>query len=112
MTATYRVAGLTAGLGGFAALVLLLGAPPYPAWLAGWSLATFAAYGVDKAQAIRGGWRVPERQLHGLALVGGAIGGWAGMLVFRHKIRKPVFVAVLIVASVVEVVLAVLLVRS
>jgi uncharacterized membrane protein YsdA (DUF1294 family) len=112
VTAAYRVAGLAVGLGGFAGLVVLFGAPPYPAWLAAWSLATFAAYGLDKTQAIRGGWRVPERQLHGLALVGGAIGGWAGMLVFRHKIRKPVFVAVLIVSSVLEIGVAILTVRS
>jgi uncharacterized membrane protein YsdA (DUF1294 family) len=38
--------------------------------------------------------------LHGLALVGGVLGAWAGRLVFRHKTRHPVFLVVLIVASV------------
>ena len=33
----------------------------------------------------------------------GAAGGWAGMFLFRHKTRHPGFVAVLALASVVQV---------
>ena len=52
---------------------------------------TFAVYGVDKAKAIRGAWRIPEKVLILLAAFGGGIGALLGMIVFRHKIRKPKF---------------------
>ena len=77
-----------------------LGVMPVLAWLLAWTPSAFFAYGWDKRQARRGGWRVPEPFLHGLALVGGVMGAWAGRAVFRHKTQKPVFLLVLIVASV------------
>jgi len=40
---------------------------------------------------MRGGGRVPEAVLHGLALVGGTPGALAGQAMFRHKTRKPSF---------------------
>ena len=69
-------------------------------WVLALSIVTFVAFGGDKLQAKRDGQRVPEKWLHGLALAGGFVGGWAGMLVFRHKTRKPAFRAVLILATV------------
>ena len=51
----------------------------------------FLLFGYDKFQAKRGGWRIPEKVLLGLSLLGGGIGGLAGMLVFRHKTRKNYF---------------------
>ena len=55
------------------------------------NMINFLLFGYDKLQAKRGGWRIPEKVLLGLSLVGGGIGGLAGMLVFRHKTRKNVF---------------------
>ena len=72
----------------------------YITWLLFWSVVTFVYYGFDKWQASRGGWRVPELILHELALLGGFAGGWAGMLVFHHKVRKPVFIVILAVSTV------------
>ena len=51
----------------------------------------FLLFGYDKFQAKKGGWRIPERLLLSLSLLGGGIGGLAGMLVFRHKTRKTYF---------------------
>ena len=55
------------------------------------SLASFAAYGLDKRRAAVGGRRVPERTLHLLA----SLGGWPGAILaqrqFRHKTRKVSF---------------------
>jgi uncharacterized membrane protein YsdA (DUF1294 family) len=89
-------------LGGLVAFIVLwlVGLPPLLAWMAGWSIPTFAMYGIDKRQAGTGGWRVPEAVLHGLALVGGVVGAWAGRAVFRHKTQKPVFLVVLVIASI------------
>jgi uncharacterized membrane protein YsdA (DUF1294 family) len=76
------------------------GIPVLLAWMAGWSIPTFAMYAIDKRQAAGGGWRVPEALLHGLALIGGVIGAWLGRLLFRHKTQKPVFLVVLVAASI------------
>ena len=47
-----------------------------------------------------GGWRIPELVLHALALIGGVLGAWAGRVVFRHKTQHPMFLVVLVIASV------------
>jgi uncharacterized membrane protein YsdA (DUF1294 family) len=49
------------------------------------NVATFFVYGIDKLKARRGRWRVPEATLLTLAAVGGSIGAWCGMRVWRHK---------------------------
>ena len=72
---------------------------PIYLWLAAWSFVGFGFYGWDKSQAQRGAWRVPENVLHALALVGGVLGCWAGMFLFRHKTQKSEFKLVLIVAT-------------
>lgn len=89
-------------IAGVAAFVVLwfLGLSPLLAWIAGWTLPTFAMYGIDKRQAQQGGWRVPEMVLHGLALIGGVLGAWAGRSVFRHKTQKPIFMLVLVAATI------------
>ena len=89
---------LVVGVGLFAGL-WWLGLSPLVAWLVGWSLPAFATYGIDKRQARNERWRVPEEVLHGLALIGGVIGAWLGRGVFRHKTHKPMFLVVLVVAS-------------
>ena len=48
--------------------------------------------GVDKRRARLHRWRVPEKALFLAALCGGSAGGLLGMLLFRHKTRKPAFV--------------------
>ena len=56
------------------------------------NLAAFAAMGWDKYRAKRPGRRrVPEKRLFLLALLGGALGGTAGMFLFRHKTRHWYF---------------------
>lgn len=52
---------------------------------------TFAVWGIDKSQAVQSQWRVPERWLAGLTVLGGAFGALAGMSFFRHKTRKILF---------------------
>lgn len=51
----------------------------------------FAAFGIDKAKAERGGWRIRESTLLWLAFLGGTPGAYAGRHVFRHKTRKQPF---------------------
>ena len=61
-------------------------------WLAVINLVTFAVYGIDKAKAKRGAWRVPEKTLFLLPLLGGSLGALLGMKVFRHKTKHWYFV--------------------
>lgn len=55
------------------------------------NIITFITYGIDKAKARKGAWRIPEKTLIGLAVAGGSIGALAGMSFFHHKTRKPLF---------------------
>jgi uncharacterized membrane protein YsdA (DUF1294 family) len=67
----------------------------YWMWLVALGVITWVLYGFDKAEAKRGGLRVPEMVLHGLAVLGGFPGGWVGRWMFHHKTRKPIFTVVL-----------------
>lgn len=55
------------------------------------NLAAFFVFGVDKWKAGRGSWRVPERTLALLGLLGGWPGALLAMRLFRHKTRKKSF---------------------
>ena len=91
---------LAVGLGVILLLVWGFKLNWYLAWILVWSVVTFAFYGYDKRQAIAQGLRVPEIVLHLLSLIGGFLGGWAGRAYFHHKTRKPIFLVVLIIATV------------
>lgn len=49
------------------------------------NVVAFIVFGIDKLRARQKKWRIPEATLLLLAVVGGSIGAWAGMLVWRHK---------------------------
>ncbi|MEG0792589.1 MAG: DUF1294 domain-containing protein [Lachnospiraceae bacterium] len=53
---------------------------------------TFLLYGNDKRRAQKGNFRISEATLMGLALVGGSVGAFLGMQVYRHKTRHVKFV--------------------
>ena len=55
------------------------------------NIVTWIAFGLDKWKAKSGKWRIPERTLLLLALIGGSLGALAGMIMFRHKTRKAKF---------------------
>ena len=51
----------------------------------------FALMGVDKFKAKTGRWRISEKTLFVFALLGGAVGGTAGMFLFHHKTKHWYF---------------------
>lgn len=61
-------------------------------WLAVINLLTFIVYGEDKRRARKGKWRVPEKTLFLLPLLGGSVGALLGMRVFHHKTKHWYFV--------------------
>lgn len=46
---------------------------------------------IDKKKAQRGAWRIPEKTLLTVAAMGGSIGSYWGMRLFRHKTKHPQF---------------------
>ena len=56
------------------------------------NLISFLAMYIDKKRAKWGKWRIKESTLFTLTLIGGSIGGIAGMYTFRHKTKKTRFV--------------------
>lgn len=60
-------------------------------WICVFSLLLFVLMGIDKYKAQNGRWRIAEKTLFFTALLGGACGGWLGMLLFRHKTRHWYF---------------------
>ena len=55
------------------------------------NLITFVTFGVDKLAAVKGRRRIRERTLLTLSFIGGSVGGFSGMYLFWHKIRKLKF---------------------
>ncbi|MBQ7060220.1 MAG: DUF1294 domain-containing protein [Clostridia bacterium] len=55
------------------------------------SVAGFASMGIDKSRAKNDKWRIPEKTLFLIALLGGALGSVLGMQVFRHKTKHWYF---------------------
>lgn len=53
--------------------------------------AAFAAFWWDKRLAETGSWRITERTLLGLALLGDSLGAVSAQQIFRHKTRKEPF---------------------
>jgi uncharacterized membrane protein YsdA (DUF1294 family) len=79
-------------------------APLYLVYLLIVNLLALAAFVLDKRAAQQGSaLRTSERQLLGLMLVGGVIGGWMGMVLFRHKTQHTSFWVVLWVATVLHI---------
>lgn len=60
-------------------------------YLAVINLLTFLVMWWDKHEAKMGDWRVSEKALFMFVLLGGGIGGIAGMYIFRHKTKKWYF---------------------
>lgn len=63
----------------------------------------------DKSQAIAGSRRVPEKRIFLIGFLGGAIGVWLGMNLFRHKTKHALFVAGIPILVVINIFLFVLL---
>lgn len=55
------------------------------------NIITFLTFGLDKLKAKKGKWRIPESTLLIMAIIGGSIGAYLGMKVWRHKTMHKKF---------------------
>ena len=46
---------------------------------------------IDKRNAQKHLFRIPEKVLLGIGILGGSLGAICGMVMFRHKTKKPLF---------------------
>ena len=60
-------------------------------YLAVINLIGFLSMGIDKFKAKHNMWRIPEKTLLLIPLLGGSIGSLIGMYTFRHKTLHPQF---------------------
>ena len=60
---------------------------------------------IDKRKAEKGSWRIPEKTLLIVALLGGSIGTIIGMYRFRHKTKKLKFTLGFPIILITEIVL-------
>ncbi len=73
------------------------------------NLFTFFVMWLDKRKAKKGKWRIPENSLLLFVLLGGGIGGIAGMYVFHHKTNKARFAIGFPLILICEILLIILL---
>ncbi len=65
------------------------------------NIITFLMYYTDKKKAVKGIWRISERALIGMAVLGGSVGAMLSMQVFRHKTKhKKFFIGVPLILTV------------
>lgn len=69
-----------------------------------------AVMGIDKSKARRHAWRIPESTLFLVSLIGGSIGTWAGMYMFRHKTKHWYFVVGMPLILILQIVAGVLII--
>ena len=67
--------------------------------------------GIDKSKAKRGAWRIPEKTLFLMSIIGGSIGTWLGMYAFHHKTKHWYFVVGMPLILIGQIALAIYFIR-
>lgn len=70
------------------------------------NIVSFGLMAEDKRRARKRAWRIPERTLFVMAVLGGSIGAWAGMYLCHHKTKHWYFVLGIPMILAAQVVLA------
>ena len=73
----------------------------YAGYLIIMNLLEFVLMTADKYRAVHKKWRIPEKVLLIMAVLGGALGGWLAMILVRHKTKHWYFVLLMPLMTVV-----------
>lgn len=65
---------------------------------------------IDKKRAIKDAWRIPEKNMFVMAVLGGGVGGLCAMVFHRHKNRHMDFILVFTMTAILHMILALLLI--
>ena len=69
----------------------------------------FALMGIDKRTARKNAFRVPAATLFAMAIIGGSLGSFLGMHLFRHKTKHLSFIIGMPAILVIQIVIGILL---
>jgi uncharacterized membrane protein YsdA (DUF1294 family) len=72
-------------------------------------LTGFIHMGIDKKKAVAKRWRIPEAAFFVISVLGGSLGCFTGIYVFRHKTKDPKFTIGIPVMIVLQVLLIIFL---
>lgn len=67
---------------------------------------------IDKQKAKNGKYRISEKALFILALIGGSIGTYSSMLIFRHKTKKWYFMTGIPFIIIIKIIIAYYLIKN
>ena len=70
----------------------------------------FVMMGADKRKARYAAYRIPEKALFIVSIIGGSIGTWIGMYLFRHKTRHWYFVVFIPIILLLQIAVIVILI--
>ncbi|MBQ4099031.1 MAG: DUF1294 domain-containing protein [Clostridia bacterium] len=79
----------------------------YAIYLIAISFITFIIYFIDKLKAKINAWRIPEKVLLTLSIIGGAFGGMLAMYTIRHKTKRWYFTVINVLGIILHIVGAV-----
>lgn len=65
---------------------------------------------IDKKRAIKDGWRIPEKNMFVMSVLGGGLGGLMAMVFKRHKNRHMDFILVFTTTAILHILAAFLLI--
>ncbi|MCI5679887.1 MAG: DUF1294 domain-containing protein [Bacteroidales bacterium] len=66
----------------------------------------YVAMVIDKKRAMKDGWRIPEKNLYLLAVLGGGTGGLIAMVTKHHKNRHLDFIMVFTITAILHFIVA------
>lgn len=72
---------------------------------------TLFLYVYDKFCAIYNKWRIPELVLLLSAFLGGALGAFLGMYVFRHKTKHKLFTCIVPLCLLIQVLIVIFIIK-
>ncbi len=73
---------------------------------------TFIIFGIDKYKAIKNKYRVKEKTLFILSIIGGFVGAILAMKIFRHKTLKPSFKYGIPIICIIELIIIFVILRG
>lgn len=76
------------------------------------NLFAYILYGIDKYKSKKSKWRIPEKTLITIALLGGSVGALLAMKMFRHKTKHKKFTIGVPLILIAQIVLFYMLIKN